>query len=87
MTSMESFRFKKLVKKFGWKIQPVVCRINGKLSRRPDILAVENHGQWEMTIPKKIYGWPNPTYRDLLNLQHPDYFELESKLYQRKYGK
>jgi hypothetical protein len=84
---MLSNRFKKLVDKFGWKISPVLCKINGKVSRRPDILAVENHGKWEMTIPSKIYGWPNQSHRDLLNLQHPDYFELEAKLYQRKYGK
>ena len=82
-----SKRFKKLVDKFGWKIRPVICNINGKFTRRPDIMAVENHGEWEMTIPKEILPFPNQSHRDLLDMQHPDYFELETKLYNRKYGK
>lgn len=33
-----------------------------------------------MTIPKRIYGFPTEGHRDLLGRQHPDYFELETKL-------
>ena len=80
-------RFKKLCDRFGFKIKPVVCIINGRLTRRPDILAVENHGVWEMTIPKKMYAEPFEDYTNLTGQQHPDYFECESKLYFRKYGK
>jgi hypothetical protein len=84
---MQSSRFRKLTDRFGWKIRPITCIINGKLTRRPDILAVENHGLWEMTIPKRIYSLSDQTYTDLLGLQHPSYFECESKAYSRKYGK
>ena len=82
-----SKRFKKLADRFGWEIRPLVCIINGKLTRRPDIMAVENHGSWEMTIPKEIYAYSDSSYRDLLGLEHPDYFACESKAYYRKYAK
>lgn len=79
-------RFKALCDKWGFTIHPVVCRINGKWARREDILTVERHGEWEMTIPKKMYAISNTEYRDLLGLQHPTFFDCESKLYDRKYA-
>lgn len=33
-----------------------------------------------MTIPKRIYGFPTESHKDLLGRQHPDYFDLEHKL-------
>ena len=82
-----SKRFKKLCDRFSWKIKPLVCIINGKLTRRPDILAVESKNGWEMTIPKKMYAEPFEDYTNLTGQRHPDYFECESKLYFRKHGK
>ena len=80
-------RFEKIATRFGYTIHPVVCRINDKWSRREDILIVEKHGDWIMTIPKQMYANDNPGHRDLLGIQQPNYFDCEAVLYQRHYGK
>jgi hypothetical protein len=48
-------RFKKKAEKLGCKIVPVCSKVNGKLTRRADIMAVERHGEWVMTIPRRMY--------------------------------
>jgi len=85
--SMQSFRFRKLCDRFGYKIKPLIFQVNGKLTRRPDIVAVERKNQWVLTVPKKIYRFPDFYYRDLLGIQHPDYFSCETNLYSKRYGK
>lgn len=79
-------RFEALAKKLGFTIHPVCGVINGKWQRRPDILCVERHGEHQLTIPKKMYALPNPGHRDLIGIQHPDFFECENKLYAKKTG-
>lgn len=78
-------RFKKLCDKYGYKIVPVMSRVNWNLTRRPDILAVEKHGQWVMTIPKRMYSRRFFTHNDLAGRQHPSYFECEHKLYNDRF--
>ena len=78
-------RFKKLAKKFGYKVTPVSCWINGTISRRPDILSVNDHGHHLVTIPTKMYALPNLGHRDLINNVHPDYYECERLLYFKKF--
>lgn len=80
-------RFEKVANRLGYSIHPVFCRVNDKWSRREDILTVEKHGEWLMTIPKQMYVLDNPGHRDLLGLQHPSYFDCEAVLYQRHYGR
>lgn len=79
-------RFERIAKRLGFSIHPVMGRINGTFVRREDIMSVERHGEWEMTIPKKMYALSNPGHRDLLGLQHPTFYDCESKLYERKYA-
>ena len=79
-------RFKKLCDRFGYHIKGVVCQINGKLTRRPDILSVQSNVAWVMTIPKRMYSLSNPGHRDLFGTQHPDFWECEAKLYGQKYA-
>ena len=73
-----SARFERLIKRFGCKIVPVATRVNGILTRRPDILGVDYHGTYVMCIPKKMYGFPNRSYRDLGGRPMMDYFRAET---------
>lgn len=78
-------KFERLVHKFGCKVTPVSAFINGTICRRPDIMAVTRHGQFVMTIPRKMYALKNRDYRDLINIVQPDYYECENKLYFKKF--
>ena len=81
---MES-RFKKLCQRLGYKIVPIATRVNGVLTRRPDIVGVDYHGEFVMVVPKRMYGFPNFTHRDLNGFQHPDYFTCEKTLYAKTF--
>jgi hypothetical protein len=78
-------RFKKLAERLGYKIVPLTTRINNILTRRPDVMRVEKHGDFIMVIPKRMYGFPIASYRDLLGLQQPDYFTCEKVLLKKHY--
>jgi len=80
-------RFKKLCERLGYKIVPIATKVNGVLTRRPDIVGVDYHGDFVLVVPKRMYGFPNKSHRDLLNMQHPDYFTCEKTLYLKTYGK
>lgn len=67
-------RFEKYIKQFGFKIR--------KVAFRPDILSVQFMNKHLMTIPKKMYGHPNPRYTDMSGNTHPDYFECEKQAQQ-----
>lgn len=73
-------RLKRLAERKGFKFSPVGNFINGRFQTRPDILSVSYKGIHIMTCPKRIYGFPNASHRDLIGGQHPDYFELENRL-------
>lgn len=73
-------RFNALAKRFGFKIRPTSCFVNGTFTRRPDILSVQYKHKHYMTIPKRIYGFPNDSCRNLIGLVNPDYFTLEYTL-------
>ena len=83
---MESYRFKKLAEKYGFRIKKVSnCQyVNGKLVgilRRPDILSVQFKNHHIMTIPKKMYGFMKRGYRPMgWNRPHPDYFTCEHQI-------
>jgi hypothetical protein len=79
-------RFKLLCERLGYKIVPIATRVNGTLTRRPDIVGVDYHGDFVMVVPKRMYGFPNKSHRDLNNYQHPDYFTCEKTLYLKTYG-
>jgi hypothetical protein len=53
--------------------------VNGTFTRRPDILSVQYKHKHYMTIPKRIYGFPNQT-KNLIGITNPDYFTLEYTL-------
>lgn len=64
-------KFENYIKRFNFKIT--------KVHNRNDILSVKYRGHHLFTIPKKMYGFPNPNHRDLYGRQHPFYFELENR--------
>lgn len=64
-------RFEDYIKKFNFKIR--------KVAFRPDILSVQYINKHLFTIPRHIYTNRNIAYRDISGIQHPDYFEIESK--------
>jgi hypothetical protein len=66
---------------------PIATKINWILQRRSDIMGVDNHGEFVMVVPKRIYGFPIRSYRDFNNWQHPDYFVCEKILYEKKFGR
>lgn len=66
-----SLRFEAYIKKFGFKIQ--------KVAFRPDILSVQYMNKHLFTIPKRMYDKPNPNYKDISGIEHPDYFDCETK--------
>jgi len=80
-----SNRFKKICDKLGCKIVPIATRVNNKLTRRPDILGVERHGEFVMTIPRRMYGFPSQSHTDLGGRQHPDFFSCEITIYNKFY--
>lgn len=82
---MES-RFKKLCKRLGYKIVPIATKVNYRLTRRPDIVGVERHGEFVLVVPKRMYGFPIRAHRDLNGWQHPDYFTCEKTLFEKTYG-
>lgn len=81
---MES-RFSKLAKRKGFKITRIGCIASGLVMTRPDIYAVEKHGEFVMTIPRYMYPWFNPNYKDIIGIPQPSFFNCEEKLY--NYGK
>lgn len=64
-------RFERYIQKYNFKIR--------KVAFRPDILSVQYMNKHLFTIPRHIYTNKNIAYRDISGLQHPDYFEIESK--------
>ncbi len=86
MDTKASRRFKEKAEKLGCKIAPVANKVNGKLTRRPDILAVIRRNEWVMTIPRHMYSLPNRGYKDIGGRQHPDYFVCEKILYSKFYA-
>lgn len=87
MESKNSLRFKKLCARFGYKVVPITSRINGMFEKRPDVVGVDNHGEFLMVVPRRMYGFPIQAHRDLLGARHPDYFECEKTLLMKYYGK
>ena len=80
-------KFKQLCERYGYKIVPVMTQVNGLLTRRPDIQAVEKYHEWITTIPTRMYQHRMENHVDLGGRQHPDYFECEQKiLTDRFYG-
>ncbi len=80
-------RFNRLAERFGYRIVPVMTRVNGHLTRRPDIEAVEKYHEWIQTIPVEMYTERTQGHVDLGGRQHPGYYECEQKLYNdRFYG-
>jgi len=79
------WRFKKICDRLGCKIVPIATRVNGTLTRRPEILGVEHHGESVMVIPRRMYGFPNSKYTDLGGRPHPDFFECERIIYSKFY--
>lgn len=80
-------RFKRLCDRYGYKIVPAMTFVNGILTKRSDIQAVEKYHEWIQTIPKEMYAERQPNHADLGGRQHPSYFECEHKLYNdRFYG-
>lgn len=80
-------RYKKLAKRYKYKIVPVMTGFNGVLTRRPDILAVEKYHEWITTIPTEMRHFRMHGHDDLGGRQHPGYYECESKIYNdRFYG-
>lgn len=85
MPSKHSEQFEALCQRFHFKIVPVMSRINGEFTRRPDILAVEKNHQWVMTIPREMYAFRMPQHTDLGGRIHPGYYECETKLYNEQF--
>ena len=80
-------RFQKLVEKNGCKLIKVISRVDGKLTTRPDIMAVRKHGKYLLTVPARIYALRSPMNRDLAKLPLMNYFECEFRLKQELYKK
>jgi hypothetical protein len=45
-----------------------------------DIDSLQYHGKHIMTVPRRIYGFPTESHRDMTGGKHPDYFDLEYRL-------
>lgn len=73
-------KFKALCERYGYKIVPVMTRVNGLLTRRPDIQAVEKYHEWVATVPKLMYANRMPGHVDLGGREHPGYYECEQKI-------
>jgi hypothetical protein len=70
------------------KASPLPCRrVDGKLTTRPDIMAVRKHGKYLLTVPARIYALRSPMNRDLAKLPLMNYFECEFRLKQELYKK
>ena len=82
---LQNKRFKKLCKRFGYKIIPIASKINWKLQKRTDIVGIDYHGDFIMVVPRKMYGFPIRSHRDFNGFQHPDYFTCEATLYGKTY--
>jgi hypothetical protein len=80
-----SENFAQLAKRYGFKIRPVSAMVNGQFLRRQDVLSVSYNNHHLMTIPKKMYGQPNPKYKTLEGNVQPMYYECEYKLKNWKY--
>jgi hypothetical protein len=80
-------RFKKLAEKLGYKVVPISTRINGIIQRRADVEGVDKGGDFVMVVPRRMFGFPVRSHRDILGTQHPDYFTCEKALLRHYYGK
>ena len=85
MRTRHSEQFSTLCGRFNFKIVPVMNRINGEFTKRPDILAVEKNGQWVMTIPRDLYAFKSEAHADLGGRPHPGYYDCETKLYNEQF--
>lgn len=80
-------RFKRLCKRYGYRIVPAMTRVNGTLTRRPDIQAVEKYHEWIQTIPTEMRHFRMSSHVDLGGREHPGFYECEAKIYNdRFYG-
>lgn len=64
----------------GFKVRPVGAMVNGVWMKRPDVVSVSYAGHHIMTIPKKMYGFPNPDYRTLEGTEQPMFYDREYHL-------
>jgi hypothetical protein len=80
-------RFRELAENLGYEIVPISTRINGIIERRADVEGVEKAGDFVMVVPRRMFGFPVRSHRDLLGSQHPDYFTCEKVLLRHYYGK
>lgn len=85
MLTNHSQRFQDLCDRFNFKIVPVLTKVNGTFTRRPDILAVEKNHSWVMTIPREMYAFRSEAHTDLGNRVHPGFYECETKLYNEQF--
>lgn len=85
MQSRYSKQFADLCKRFNFKIVPVMTRVNGEFTRRPDILGVEKNGDWVMTIPTRMYAFRMKDHVDLGWREHPGYYDCETKIYNEQF--
>ena len=79
-------RFSKLAKRLGYTINPLACKINFRFQRRPDIQAVNYHGDFVMVIPKIMLASRSIRHTDLGGRIHPDYFTCEQLLYEKTFS-
>ena len=78
-------RYKKLAERLGYKIVPVMTKINGHLTQRPDILRVEKYHEFIATIPKEMRHFRMGGHTDLSGNPHPGFYECEQKLYNDRF--
>lgn len=62
-----------------------MTRVNGQLTRRPDIMAVEKYHEWIQTIPREMRHFSSPNHTDLGGRMHPGFFDCEQKIYNDRY--
>lgn len=85
MPTKHSVQFQALCDRFNFKIVPVLTKVNGEFTRRPDILAVEKNHSWVMTIPREMYAFRSNSHTDLGRRPHPGFYECETKLYNEQF--
>lgn len=64
----------------GFKVRPIGAMVNGVWMKRPDILSVTYGGHHMMTIPSKMYNFPNEEYKTLEGNVQPMFYNREYHL-------
>lgn len=72
-----TLKFHRLAKKLVYKIKNVSALVNDVVTRRKDIQSVTFHGHFVMTIPRKMYGRPIASYKDLLGHEQKHVYDRE----------